>query len=216
MLLDLSSAPDLPRLELPPDPDGHLFVMDGHGQRLLDAHKARGQLLSLVVPPDPALLVWFGPTPWGRDEAGTLRPLADPEARPPVSARGPVADELREHLFLRPLTPEFVAGLDAAVSFRAVPELSAAVGRQPGLRPLSVGLLAGGGAALAVGAVAAVVFAKARAAASPAVYTAENAESVRAARDRAELSRAVMVGGLAAGGVAVGAALLYELVGGGS
>lgn len=215
VLVELTPRPTLARLELPQSLGGHLFIVDARGHRLLDAHKPAGQPLGLYLPPARAMEVWLDDRPYGAvDELAphVVRAFADPEERPELESRGVVADEFRKNLFRRPLTREFVAGLDAAVSFHAVSTITTDPLRQDEWRPLSLGLVIAGGVALAAGVAATALYVDARSDASPEVFTDANRDDVTSARGRADTSRALMVGAYASGAAMMVGGLLYELL----
>lgn len=217
VLVDLRGTESKDKLHIPDELSGHFYVVDGHGQRLLDANKPQGQAMAVLIPPKQDLLLWSGVTAYGvtRDRGEPRFTRSSTVAAPKeLTARGTVADELRRNLFRRPLTSEFVAGLDAAVSFGARPRWGVVKQRAPGPAPVSIGLFAGGAAAGLAGAIATGLFVQARQQAQPAVFTAQNIDAVEAARARADVSRAVMVSGYTAGLTLVGAGLLYELLSG--
>lgn len=213
VLVTLNESPQLARVQIPSEMQGHLHLVDGHGRRLLDAHKAPGGALGLYLPRGADLVVWLKERPyaWAPEDGGAgLQPMLQEGEAPQVASRGAVADEFRQNLFQRPLTQDFVAGLDAAVSFGALGAHALRPRTVSGPRPLAVGLWASGGAGLVVGAVAAGIFAKARADADPPVFTDEKIEQVEAAQRRAAISQGVMIGGLAGGAALVASGLLLH------
>lgn len=214
VLVTLNESPELARVQIPDDMQGHLHLVDGRGRRLLDANKAAGDALGLYLPRGADVVVWLKDRPyaWGlKDDEQSLQPMLQQGEAPAVASRGAVADEFRQNLFRRPLTQDFVAGLDAAVSFRALGASGLSPPVRAGPAPVAVGLWASGGAGLVAGAVAAGIFAKARSDANPAVLTDENVEEVERARTRAAVSQGVMIGGLAGGAALVVSGLLVHL-----
>lgn len=214
VLLELRERPGLVRVEVPEPLGGHFHIVDRRGWRVLDAHKPIGSRLGLYLPPTADLVLWLSGRAYAwPDEAagGALTPLPGGDSPSGVVTRGPIADELRGNLFKRPLTQDFVAGLDAAVRFDGPWQALAIAAPREGLHPVSMGLWAGSGAAVVAGVVATVVFVDARGDASPELYTDDNVATVQAAQRRAEVSSAVMVGGFV-GGFALGiAGLVFEL-----
>lgn len=213
VLVDLGDLPVARQLEVPEALEGHFYVVSGRGERVLDANKPAGLPMALAMPPGEDLLLWSGRDAFGVQRGrgrGRFTRSSTVGGTMEVSPRGSVADELRRRLFARPLTPEFVAGLDAAVGFGAQPPSQLVTTPGTGPRPVSIGLWSAGGAAVLAGAIATAVYVEAHGTASPEVFTADNRDAVSSARRRADVARAVMVGGYATGLALAGAGLLYE------
>lgn len=212
VLVDLAGFDGAQKVKVPTQLAGHFHVVTGRGDRVLDANKPAGQPMLIVAPPRQQLLLWSGPQLYEvRTDGGTpgFTQTTSTTQTWPVATRGSVADELRRNLFRRPLTPEFVAGLDAAVTFSAGPALVTAAPRD-GPEPVSIGLWTVGGAAIVAGGIATGIYVGARRDAQPSVFTADNLADVEAARSRADAARGVIVAGFSAGVALVGAGLLYE------
>lgn len=213
VLVDLTTLPPDRRLAVPEALAGHFYVVSGRGERLLDANKPAGLPMALVMPEQGELLLWAGTEAYGVQRGGPgasfVRTSSNARAKEPA-ARGSVADELRQNLFRRPLTREFVAGLDAAVAFDAPLGAATRAFAAPRPRPASVILWTAGGLGLVTAAVATAVYADARATANPGVLTPDNREAVDAARVRADRSRAVMVAGYTSAAMLGLAGMLYE------
>lgn len=212
-LVDLRRLAAGTRARVPESIDGHFHVLDGNGGRVLDANKPQGLPLQLVVPEDA--------TGWEL-ELGDQRFLlqrgtadAGPEfvAVPSgvggvLAARGPVADELREHLFSRPLTPEFAAGIEAALF--AVPPVvtSPLVVETPWFEdPLTLGTLGAGALATVAAVVETFAFLSSRREADRRPVTDETSVAL----DRAQDQRVLLAAGYAVGGTLLTLGVLRAL-----
>ncbi len=214
VLVDLSNLHKHPILQIPPEVGGHFFVVNSRGQRLLDGNKLSGQPLGLSIGSSSGLNVWFGKDLYTSTSGTPILTRTATTAGIEVAARGTIADEFRKNLFLRPLTPEFVAGLDAAVAFRVEPGSTPRLNSAPPLPKVSTGLYTMGGLGLLTGAVSTAVFLSAKSTAEPDVFGADADGTVEAARRRADVSRAVLVGGFASGAAFIASAALYDWLSG--
>ena len=213
-LLDLSRASMRRRVRVPPEIAGHFVVSDDRGIRVLDAHKARGEPMDLIAGVGRTLYLRIGDSVYetharpGERRIFHRRPEPAAEALA-VATKGSVADEFRQNLFSRPLTREFVAGLDAATGAGIKPLVQTRV-RAPAWTsdPLTLGLLSTGVAGLIVGGVGAGLFIQDQQRFEARPVTPEHQDF----RESAERWRAVMVGGLAAGGSLLTAGILRALL----
>lgn len=209
-LVDLRSLTSTERVVVPPELAGRLRVYDGLGYPLLDANKPAGLALMLMTPRGGLPVLEVDGARYAAEVVdGTLaftRP-AD-EAPDVVAARGAIDDDFRRNLFRRPLTPEFVAGLEAArTAAIAPPPLERA--RSWTEDPLTIGLGTGGLVAMATGGVFAGLFAHQRSAANRRPVTEETAS----ARSNAETFRTAMAIGFSVGGTLLVSAVLNAWLG---
>jgi hypothetical protein len=203
-LLDLGRADPGRRLEVPGTLAGHFYLTDSVGRRVLDAHKPEGAPLMLVADRARELFVFVGSNTFAvvsqTHGLALGAPIADGGAT--VATRGPLADELRKNLFVRPLTAEFVAGVEAMAS-RPLPRVAVDATRIEITEwhddPLTLGVLGAGAVASAVGIVGTVLFARASADADARPITAATEQ----ARVRAEDYRAAMIAGYSVAGALV-------------
>ena len=195
-LVALHATPKLRLAQLAANLGGRLYIDDARGERLLDAHKAAGQPLQVLLPPDQQVALHLGARTYTLQDDGRFTP--EPlHANAEVASRGLLSDQFREHLFARPLTADFVTGFEAGLGLEA---LSAAPAPRPWTQdPLTLGLLSGAGAALITAGVLTPLYLDARDAANARPITADTED----ARDRATR---LQVGMAAAWGV--GATLL--------
>jgi hypothetical protein len=202
-LIDLRGG-QLASLVLPKDLEGHLWLTDDRGTRMLDAHKPRGLELHLAMPRRKSLWLSVGDQTYAVRSNGALV-LASAQGTEDARARGSIADELRSKLFARPLTPDFVAGLEA--SMRA-PSQAIVLRASPNPYwlddPMTLGLIGAGSAGIVFGVVASLAFASASNDANARPVTAETEH----ARSRAENWRGAMVAGFASGAALVAAGVL--------
>jgi hypothetical protein len=153
-------------VEVPAGVDGHFFVTDSDGHRLLDANKPASEALSLSLPDSRPL--WL----IARDRSfklegkleGKVEAAASPifvaqaDARPPATVRGgPIEDQLA-WLFEQPLDASFVAAVDAFGGAPIAVDSRPQKPRSWTRDPQSLGLLGAGGAALLLGAALAIPF----------------------------------------------------------
>lgn len=196
-LLDLRPLPDVRRVRVPEAIAGHFVVSDAAGTRVLDAHKPVDATLELVSPPDAALFLTTGEDVYDTraDDDGRLvfeGPLTE---RPAVLAsKGSIADEFRDHLFVHPLTVDFVRGLDAAHD--ALRPTAIRRSAPPWERdPITLGLLGAAAAGAITGVVATGYYVRDRQRFERRPVTPEH----EAFRSDAERARAVLIGGFVAG-----------------
>ena len=201
VLLDLRHATNQRRVRVPAEVTGHFIVTDDRGIRVLDAHKGSGEPMDLIAGVGRTLRLQLGEQIYearsvpGRPVVFQQRPMAATEALA-VATKGSVADEFRENLFSRPLTPEFVAGLDAATGAGVLPRVQTRVQAPVWTKDsMTLGLLSAGVAGVLVGGLGTGLFVHNRQRFEARPVTLEH-EDFRAAAER---WRAVMVGGFAAG-----------------
>lgn len=209
-VLDLRGVPASAQVRVPRDVAGRLRVRDARGYAYLDANKPAGLGMRLIAP---------RPAPSSLDVEGrryALRPgsparyaaTASTAAIGHVATRGAVEDEFRKNLFARPLSPDFVAGLEAAFDYTPAPDAVAMTAPRPWTEdPVTLTLLGSGAGALAVGGIFAGLFAQSLGTANQRPVTQETID----ARGRAEAYRTVMAVGIGAGVALVTAGLVSAL-----
>nr|BDT30723.1 caspase family protein [Myxococcus sp. MH1] len=137
-------APDGPRLDLPPAPRGaRISVEDTSGVRLVDAHQAAGEPLTLALPERAAY--WLR-TPGGeaRVRRSDLRSGELPPSSPPeVASRGAAEESLLQGLFALPFGRDFYEGYVASTGVPAVDFSTALSPGEPSGVPRSLGLEVG-------------------------------------------------------------------------
>ena len=196
------------RISLPRGLVGHLRWMDRSGRRVLDLHRGRDQEI-FVSALDPIGSVESATVTWVMDTESGLSRLVPvrPDPRTLIAQRGPLEDEFRLRLFLRPLTSDFVLGLSATQP--PMRQLSTRVVQAPVWHedPWTWTFLGGGTASLLLGVVSSALLADAvgRANERPVRSTTEEA------RVEAETWRAAMVGGFVGAGTLLTSALVRAL-----
>ncbi len=198
-LLDIRRVDPGRRLRVPPSIDGHFYITDGAGRRILDANKPADAPLSLVTDPGRALYVVAGHSSYEVEAVGPGRGVGRAVPKTERTAtRGPLADEFRRSLFKRPLTTEFVAGVEAMAT--RSPSVRLDPRHAPSLSwykdGLTVGVLSAGFLAASLGTAAAILFQGASSDADARPVTAD----VERARLRAEDFRALTVGSFSVSG----------------
>ncbi len=201
-LVDLRSVGPERRLHVPEEMAGHFFITDAAGRRVLDANKPPGAALTLVSERDRDLYLFANNASFAveRRTDGLVLGAALPDESQSLASRGPLADELRRSLFKRPLTQEFVAGVEA-MALRA-PQVQV----DPRLVPpaewyedgATLGLLGSGVAVTAGGVVLAILTANATAIANERPITERTIDAREdAVRYRVGAASALSVGGVA-------------------
>ncbi|MEQ9498055.1 MAG: caspase family protein [Deltaproteobacteria bacterium] len=195
-LADLRELSPRERVVIPSSLGGRLRVYDGLGFPLLDANKPAGQTLTLMAPRGglPTLEIEGARYAPALDE-GRLAFTRATDGGAVLAARGTIDDDFRINLFRRPLTSEFVSGLEAARRIRFAPPPREGP-RSWTQDPLTIGLGATGVAAVAVGGVFAGLFVDRRAVANRRPVT----DQTEPARADAETFRTAMAVGLSVGG----------------
>jgi hypothetical protein len=210
VLLDLGQVPGQHRLALAPSFSGRFHLRGLRSGRLLDAHKGADHPLNLVVPSgEPIELVLGDQVISVVTSSGTLA-LSSSRSQP-ATGKGAVSDELRERLFYRPLTRQFVEGVRVSTTPRVTLDRtsSEAVAVSWYRDPLTVTLFSGAAIGIAAGIVGAVYFADARATANHRPVD----EAAVAALGPAQDWQAVTIAGFSGGAALLAAGLVSALVG---